>query len=63
MRSPLSLISPAVGSISLRIAFPAVDLPQPALADEAQRLAGADLERNVVDRVDLADRRLQECLP
>src|SRR6266436_1110786 len=29
MRSPLTRISPAVGSISFRIALPAVDLPQP----------------------------------
>ena len=32
-----------------------VDLPQPDLADEAQRLALADLEAHVVDRLDLAD--------
>ena len=30
---------------------PVVDLPQPGFADEAQRLAGADLEAHAVDGV------------
>ena len=36
---------PAVGSISRRIALPTVDLPQPDLADQRQRLAAADVEK------------------
>ena len=34
---------------------PSVDLPQPGLADEADRLAALDRERDAVDRLDVAD--------
>ena len=62
MSVPSTLIVPAVGSISRRTARPTVDLPQPHLADQRQRLAGADREADAVDRVDLADGAAQQAL-
>ena len=40
--SPSQSTRPAVGSIRRRIARPRVDLPQPRLADDAERLAGRE---------------------
>src|SRR5229473_721281 len=53
MRSPRSLIVPAVGSISLRIVL---------LADEAERLARSDVEADAIDGVDLAHGARQQAL-
>ncbi len=60
MRSPLMRTSPAVGSISFRMAFPAVDLPQPLSPTSPKRLARGDVEGDAVDRMDLADGALQQ---
>ena len=57
--------SPAVGSSSRRMVLPAVDLPQPRLADEAERLALGDREADAVDGVHLAGSRARTrpCAP
>ena len=55
MSVPSKMIRPAVGSYSRRSARPTVDLPQPDSPDEPERLAAPDLERDAVDRLDVAD--------
>ena len=40
-----------------------VVLPQPEFAHQAQRLAGADLEGHVVDRLDVAQRAREQDAP
>ena len=57
---PSSLISPDSGSTRRRIDRPAVDLPQPELAHEAQRLAHLDVEGHILDRVDVRHGAAQE---
>ena len=52
---PSKRIEPEVGSISRSSVRQSVDLPQPGLADQAQRLALVDEEADVVDRPHLAD--------
>ena len=53
MRAPSRWISPAVGSISLRISLPAVDLPQPDSPTSPSVSPAVDRERYAVDGVDL----------
>ena len=55
MSVPSKTIVPPVGSYRRRSARPTVDLPQPGLADEAERLAALDSERDAVDRLHVAD--------
>ena len=52
---PANQISPEVGSISLRMQRPVVDLPQPEFSDQTQRFAGGDFEADVIDCVHLVD--------
>ena len=61
--SPLKRTLPSTmrpgGSTSPRIEKPVIDLPLPALADEAQDLAFADRDRHPVDREDFAAARVE----
>ena len=57
---PSNQTSPEVGSISRRMQRPVVDLPQPDFADEAQGLAGSDLEAHPIDRVHALDLARQQ---
>ena len=55
MSVPSKTILPPVGSYRRSRARPTVDLPQPGLADEPERLAAFDQERDAVDRLHVAD--------
>ena len=47
---------PAVGSSSRMSSRPSVDLPQPGLADDAERLPGVQVEVDAVDGLDVRRR-------
>ena len=48
--------------MSRRMARPSVVLPEPEFADDAERLAGAQLERQPVDGLDVVDGAPQRAL-
>ena len=63
MSRPSNVIEPSVRSYSRAMHRASVDLPQPGLADQAERLPGAQLEADVVDRVHPRHLALQDPLP
>ena len=58
MSAPSKRIVPLVGSMSRRISRPTVVLPQPDSPTRPERLALADLERDMVDGLDPRPRPL-----
>ena len=62
MSWPSSWMVPAVGSIRRRIGAADGGLAAAALADQTQRLAGADREADAVDGIDVADGAPQQTL-
>ena len=60
MSRPSNSIFPSVSSCRRTMQRPSVDLPQPGLADQPERLARADVERDVVDGVHAGDLALDD---